>query len=192
MSTTLGIDDRQLLLRLKTGDVDAYELLYHRYKGLLYLHAYKRLQSREEVKDMIHEVFLDFWEKREVLEITNNLSAYLYQSVRYKIINHFNKAKLAQQYLDSLTTFSAAYSSTTDYMMRENMLKGLIEKEIERLPAKMRHVFELSRNEGLTHKQIACMLNLSEQSVRSHIKNALRILRLKLGIYLLLAFLFRF
>lgn len=75
-------DDTALLLALKNGDHKAYETLYNKYKGLLYVHAYKKLKDREQVKDIIHEIFLSLWEKRSSLTITVKFSSYLYQAVR--------------------------------------------------------------------------------------------------------------
>lgn len=182
------LEDKRLLLRLKQGDERAFELLYHRYKGLLYVHAYKRLHNREEVRDIIHEIFLSLWEKRETLVITGSLPAWLYQAVRYKIIDTIAREQHARQYLDTFQQFLNTGGNTADHLAREKILTSIIDKEIDSLPPKMRQVFELSRKANLSHKQIARMLDLSEQSVRSHIKNALRVLRPKLGLYPLLAF----
>lgn len=179
-------DERGLLLLLQQGDTEAFELLYHRYKGILYTHAYRKLKDREEVRDIIHEIFSSIWEKRRTLTINTSLSAYLFHAVRFKIIDRLERGRRAKLYLDSLTDFAEAFTATTDHRIRENMLSELIEREISGLPPKMRQVFELSRKEGLSHKEIAALLNISEQGVRSHIKHALRILRLKLGVVLIM------
>lgn len=90
--------------------------------------------------------------------------------------------------MNSLTDYlSRNASSPTDHRVRENELKAYIGKEIQALPPKMRQIFEMSRNEYLTHKKIAKSLNTSENNVMTQISNALRILRTKLGI---IAFLF--
>ncbi|HWV72851.1 MAG TPA: RNA polymerase sigma-70 factor [Pseudosphingobacterium sp.] len=179
-------DENGLLLQLQQGDEKAFEVLYHRYKGLLYTHAYKKLSDREEVRDIIHEIFSGIWEKRETLNVTTSFSAYLYQAVRFKVIDRLSKGRSAKTYLDSLENFAQTFTATTDHRLRENMLRDLIEKEINNLPTKMRQVFELSRKEGLSHKEIAELLSISEEGVRSHIKHALRILRLKVGVYLIM------
>ncbi len=177
-------DEKDLLQKMRDGDEHAFEILYHRYKGLLYAHAFKKVGDRDEVMDIVHDVFAGLWERRDALSITN-LSAYLYNAVRYKIIDRLSKSQSAATYMHSLSAFAAAYVANADHLVRERMLRELIAKEIASLPPRMREVFELSRNEGLSHKEIAGQLNLSEQSVRSHIKNALKILRLRIGYFLL-------
>jgi len=84
-------------------------------------------------------------------------------------------------YLNSLQEFIDKGEYSTDLLLRERELNLIIEKEIQALPPRMREVFMLSRNEGLTHKQIAQRLGTSEQTVTTQIRNSLKVLRLKLG-----------
>jgi len=87
------------------------------------------------------------------------------------------------KYLDSLQDYQDTHASVpTDYLIRENQLKAYIEKEIQALTPKMRLMFELSRKENLTHKEIAEKLGTSENNVSTQITTALRILRTKLGL----------
>ncbi|MBD1420172.1 RNA polymerase sigma factor [Sphingobacterium chuzhouense] len=175
-------DEKNLLHKLQEGDRLAFEIIYHRYKGLLYVHASKHLKDQEEAKDIIHDIFSNLWQNRTALHIQENLTAYLYQAVRNRVINQQLKSQRADEYIDSLQGFIDHVQVDTDHRVREKMLTALIEHEIASLPPKMRMVFELSRKEGLSHKEIAEQLNISEQSVRSHVKGALKILRLRLGI----------
>jgi RNA polymerase sigma-70 factor (ECF subfamily) len=121
-----------------------------------------------------------------VLRIEGNLTAYLYQSVRNRVINHQLKSQRANDYVNSFMGFLAHSRVDTDHLVREKMLRERIETEIAALPEKMRIVFEMSRKEGLSHKEIAERLKLSEQSVRSHVKGALKILRLRFGFFIFL------
>lgn len=175
-------DEKDLIKKLQNGDRLAFEIIYHRYKGLLYVHASKQLKDQEEAKDIIHDIFSNLWQNRNTLSIRENLTAYLYQSVRNSVINVQLKSKRADEYIDSLHVFINHVQGDTDHRVREKMLVELIEQEIAALPPRMRSVFELSRKEGLSHKEIAQQLDISEQSVRSHVKGALKILRLRLGI----------
>lgn len=181
MITTLQ-NDVLLLNELKQGDQLAFKTLYEKYNASMYLHAYKKLGDKEIVKDLVHEVFLSLWEKRSTLAVHGSLSTYLHHAVRYKVIDIIaakyttDKYRHFQSYLDQQTTPS-------DYLVRERIMTSIIDQEIENLPPRMREVFQLSRAEHLSHHQIAEKLGISTQSVRSHIKNALRILRVKLSIF---------
>lgn len=173
---------------MQQGDIMAFEIIYHCYRGLLYVHAAKHLKDQEDAKDIIHDIFSNLWQNRETLQIQDNLTAYLYQSVRNRIINHQLKNRRADEYVDSFQVFLNTIQADTDHLAREKILLECIEQEIATLPNKMRTVFELSRKQGLSHKEIAARLNISEQSVRSHIKGALKILRPRLGIWILFLF----
>jgi RNA polymerase sigma-70 factor (ECF subfamily) len=96
--------------------------------------------------------------------------------------------KVENKYTDSLKAFMEAGYVITDHRIRERELSSQIEKEIAALPKKMRIIFELSRKSHYTHREIAHELNISEQTVRTQVKNALRILRVKLGALLSLIF----
>ncbi|MFB2118729.1 RNA polymerase sigma factor [Parapedobacter sp. 2B3] len=187
MKTLNATDEKALLQQLRDGDQTAFDVLYHRYKGLLYVHAYKRLNNREDVQDILHDIFSNLWESRKTLDIKENLGVYLYRAVRNAIINRQLKDKRATEYIRSFDGFLHDYLGNTDYLVRERMMMSLIETEINSLPPRMREVFELSRQDGLSHKEIAGQLNITEQSVRSHIKGALKILRLRLGTVILFA-----
>lgn len=179
-------DGKALLLRLRDGDGTAFTTIYNTYYSTLYLHAYNRLRNRETAKDIIHDLFANLWSKRAQLSITQGLSSYLYTAVRNRIIDHISRQQTSSRYIQSLGNYLEQCNETPDLKVEEQELAALIEKEIAALSPQLRIVFELSRNEHLSHKEIAERLNLSEQTVRGYVKNALRTLRLKFGAYFLL------
>jgi RNA polymerase sigma-70 factor (family 1) len=174
--------DAELTGLLKLSDENAFKEIYERYNSLLYIHAFKKLPNREEAKDVIQEVFSMIWDRREAFEVKTNLAGYLYTCVHHKILDHFIHLKTANKYIDSLQHFLDENRYTTDHLVREKQLSEIIEHEIAALPPKMRVVFELSRKDHLSHKEIAEQLGISEETVKSQIKNALKILRIKLGL----------
>ena len=177
----LSLSDAELLDNLTSGDVKAFTEIYHRYFGVLYVHAYKILGNDEEAKDAIQDVFSSLWTRRESITVSSSLSSYLYTSVRNKVFDIFQHRKVETKYTDSLRTFIDTGYVITDHRIREKELSAHIEKEIAALPAKMRLIFEMSRKSYNTHREIAQELNLSEQTVKTQVNNALRILRIKLG-----------
>ena len=89
--------------------------------------------------------------------------------------------KIHSDYIVSLQQFIDAGEYITDHKIRHSQLLNIIEKEISLLPPKMREVFELSRNEKLSHNEIAEHLGISPQTVKKQVQNALKILKIKLG-----------
>jgi RNA polymerase sigma-70 factor (family 1) len=177
-----SLNDYELLLLFQQGNRNAYEEIYHRYWPVIFRHARKMLQGDEEAKDVVQEVFSTFWTDGPKLQVRNSLSAYLYSVMRFKIFNLIDKQKVRQDYLSSLQTFIERNEYTSDYKVRESQMEALIEKEIAALPEKMREVFELSRKLNLSYKEIAAKLNISENTVKKQINNALKILRSRLGV----------
>ncbi|MFD2582430.1 RNA polymerase sigma-70 factor [Pedobacter vanadiisoli] len=175
--------DGELSQKLSQGDRKAYVTIYDRYYSLLYLYAFKKLGNREEAKDIIQEIFISLWEKHREITFDVSLSSYLYRSVRNRALNIFAHREVEKKYLDSLQDFLVQHHQSADYLVRENDIAELIAREIENLPPSMRKIFLLSRNEHLSYKQIAEALNISEETVRTQMKRALKTLRVKLGVF---------
>lgn len=191
MDAVKTLSDAELVDLLKSGDQLAYTEIYDRYILILLNHAYNKTRDREEAKDIVHEVFTTLWARRENFNCQSNLSGYLYAAVRNNILNQVVHNDVKGKYLASIAQFINYNNSQviTDHLVREHQLSSIIEKEIAELPPKMREVFELSRKQHFSHKQIAEKLEISEQTVSKHVTNALRILRVRLGIFIYLLWL---
>jgi len=181
MQSVLYNDEQELLTKLQQGSSTAFQELYNKYYGLLYLHASQKLQDREAAKDLVHDLFSNIWQRKTTLIIQGKISSYLYTAIRHRIIDYLAKEQSKTNYLDSLSMYLDNKVSETDHLLRERLLQEQIEQVLKKLSPRVREIFELSRKQYLSHKEIAEKLNLSEHSVRSYIKEALRLLRAKLG-----------
>ena len=184
------LSDQELTVLLKQGDRIAFEEVYDRYKRILYIHGIRMLDDPEEVNDLLQEIFTTLWIKAPVITFHKSLSAYLYTSVKNKILTLLTRKKLEVSYLESLQKILDTGDNITDERIRENELIAIIEKEIENLPAKMREIFELSRKENLSHKEIAAKLSISDKTVKKQVNNALKILRLKINVLIFFSTIF--
>jgi RNA polymerase sigma-70 factor (family 1) len=180
--------DEELTNLLKKGDDIAFEEIYERFFSRLYAHAFLRLKDKSECKDLVQELFANLWARRATVDFSN-LSHYLYTSAKNGVINLIAHKAVESKYFSKLPQSISIQECITDYRARELQLAEIIRKEISALPPKMREVFELSRTKNMSHKEIAEHLGITEQSVRSHVKNALKILRVKLGLILYIVFL---
>jgi len=159
----------------------------------MFVHAYKKVRDEEQAKDIIQDLFTNLWFKRESNSIGTNLAGYLFTSVRNKIFDLFAHEKVKGDYILSLRDFmSSAGNADTDHLIREKQLKAYIDLQIQALPPKMRAIFEMSRKEQLSYKEIAKITNTSENNVSTQINSALRILRAKLGLVMYIYFLIKF
>jgi RNA polymerase sigma-70 factor (family 1) len=173
--------DDELIGLLREGDVNAFEEIHKRYYPVLYSHAYRRFPDREEVKDILQEIFTCLWNSRLTLNFDSGINAYLYTCVRNRIINIYRHHKIKNIYLHSFECFAQNPDINTDELVRTKELVALLEQEVQALPAKMSVVFRMSRQEQLSHKEIAEKLDISVLTVRKQINNSLKILRVKLG-----------
>ncbi|WP_183558962.1 RNA polymerase sigma-70 factor [Mucilaginibacter sp. SP1R1] len=180
--------DLELVSMLKDGDLTAFTEIHRRYYGVLYSHAYKRLPDSEEVKDILQELFICIWNNRETINIGSNLPAYLYTSVRNRILNIFKHQKIESDYITSFLHFAHQNEPLADEPFRIKELVAIVEAEVSLLPPQMRLIFEMSRNSYLSHQEIADKLNISSLTVRKQINNSLKILRVKLGTHFFMLF----
>lgn len=176
------ITDSELASLLTQRDELAFRELFERYKRVLYAFAKNMTRDIDEAEDLVQDVFASLWENSTQLQLKGSISAYLYAAVRYKFLNLVAHKKIRSDYLEFFQKFIDEGDYSTDRYINEKELIELIEKEVSRLPNKMREVFELSRNSGLSHREIATKLDLSEKTVKSHINHALKILRGKFPI----------
>lgn len=174
-------DEILLDLIRQENDRAAFAELYKRYFGLLYTFVHRKLKDPADAEDIIQEVFTSLWDKRGKLSISGRVAPYLYASIRNRMLDFIGRKGVEGRYLASLNGVAQAGVVDSDHRARERQLSYIIEKEIDNLPPKMREVFLLSRRDHMSYKEIAEKLNISEQSVRSHVKNALRLLRTRLG-----------
>lgn len=174
-----NLSDESLFELIKKNDKEAFEELYDRFSSLLYLHAYRMLRDQEEARDVVQEMFINLWEKKESIVI-NTVSAYLYSSIRNRVLDKISKEKSKSKYIESMRFYQVNYNhEIPDRQLYEKELKTLIEKEIDCMPKRMREIFILSRFEYLTHRKISEKLGISEATVKKQVNNALKILKYK-------------
>lgn len=193
MANYRSFSDAELVVLLRQGDQAAFTEIYDRYWSLMYAHAYKMIREREEAKDLIQELFSSLWLKGEGLKEDTNLPGYLYTGARNRVFNLMDKHRVRHDYFNAIAKFASEESSATLEALDERDLINAVEREIALLPPKMREIFELSRKQNLSHKEIAEQLGLSEQTVKKQVQNALKVLKPRLkdagaGIAILLFF----
>ncbi|SEM16713.1 RNA polymerase sigma-70 factor, ECF subfamily [bacterium A37T11] len=185
MSLLQTLDDKALLSLVKGGDQRAYAEIFSRYSDALYQKAFSLLKDADVASDMVQDVFLRLWEKREELELREALGSYLYQSIRHLSLNELRRAGRYDQRMDDFARFVLDRSPSADYELRSKELEAAIAREIALMPARMREVFLLRKNEDLSYQEIADKLNISPMTVKSQLHKAVQLLWRKLSGFLM-------
>lgn len=182
-----GSNDQLLYKRIKKSDHQAFDLLFQNYWKRLFNYAYKLLQDQQQAEDVVQEVLIQLWENAPHKEI-NHISGYLFKSVKYQValIIKGEKWKVKWETLD-LDLDQVLIES--DIHVKEELFQKL-DQSIEKLPEKCKEVFQLHKKEGISAKDIAASLNLSQRTVENQIHKAMKVLRSELGLYFFLVLAF--
>lgn len=180
-------NDQQLLDLLKKGDEAAFTEIYDRYSALLLIHADNKLHDEDEARDVVQDVFVRLWEKRDQINVSSNLSGYLYNTVRNQIFNMIKHQKVISTYTKGLLDANTNNQIYADHLIREKQFAAMIEAEIAALPPRMRQVFELRRLESLSNKEVAAKLGITELTATDQMKKAMKILRIRIGLMIIIA-----
>jgi RNA polymerase sigma-70 factor (family 1) len=177
LSEYSSYDQQQLLKQIANGDQVAFEQFYNIHWSRIYSLALTYLKSSVQAQDVVQEVFLKIWVKRQNLSHVENPASYVYIMGRNEIINALKK-KIS---LDWLTEEQAELIPDNFMLPHQEIdLKQLqqnIGRAIDNLPDRQKLIFKLSREEGLNHEQIAARLGIEKSTVKNHIVRALNTLR---------------
>jgi len=173
--------DQELISLIKLGDEQSFAEVFNRYNTLLFNFAYKKINDRDEAKDIVQDLFIKLWNNRMEFELKTSLNSYMYRSVLNSVLNIVKHDLIKEEYANSLQHMIDQSAEGSDYKIREKDIEKLIEMEIAALPQQMREVFTMRRMEFLSNKEVAERLELSEQTVETHMKRALKVLRKRLG-----------
>jgi len=177
------LTDQELISMLKTGNEQALTGIYFRYWDKLLVVAANHLDNIAEAEEILQDIFLSLWQRRETLELKYSLATYLSVAVKYRIINLMDKQYRQRAKVEkSNQSFVEEFAPSAESLLLEKELMEQIALSVKQLPEKCRIVFTLSRMEGKSHKQIAAELDISEKTVVNHLTKAIKDIRSDLAI----------
>lgn len=153
-----------------------FEILFKKLYAPLCRQSFRLVREKSVAEDLVQDVFLKFWNRKESLPENLNIEAYLYQSVRNTCLNYLKtEKKWANQETEDI--FQISQNQTTDGRILVNELENALQNGIDEMPEGCRNIFILSRYEDLSYKEIAETLDISIKTVEGQMSKALRILR---------------
>jgi RNA polymerase sigma-70 factor, ECF subfamily len=157
----------------------AFEALFRKFQPGLVRFAYIHLRSQEDAREVVQEVFINIWDKRGQLQFDAELKYYLFRAVKNACLNLIKKRRLDTVSLEEGMT--AAEELTKDEHDTQHRFKSVM-AQIEQLPEMCREIFLMSRMEGLSHKEIAEILEIAPKTVENQIGIGLKKIREGLGV----------
>ena len=177
------------LKQLSDGDEKAYKRLFDQYYSSMVMFARSFLKNDVLVEDVVQDVIYDFWMQRQSLSKVISIKAWLYAAVRNRCLNDLEHDKVVRKYLDKVKLVDDEF--ILQQMIEEEVYLSL-KNSIDALPGKIKEVYKLILV-GKNNKEIAFLLNLSEDAVKSYRKRGKQILKISLGnLWTLVAFYFPF
>ena len=185
MSKYTAFTEEELFGLIRRHNKTAFAELFNRYWRKAYLIAYSKIHEREATEEIVQELFILLWDKRESLSI-HNFRSYLYTSVKNKCLNYIESQIVQKKHWDHYKTFLPKTADAADNHVEYNDLMDAIRVGMQNLPQKTQKVFRLNRLEGRTIPEIAQDLNLSEKAIEYHLSRSLKELRVHLKDFILL------
>lgn len=171
-------NERAVLQQIAEGSEQAFGQLFHAYRPKLYTYIFKLSKSAETAEDTVHEVFLKLWKNREKLLSIENINAYLYRMAHnhaYTILRRAAKETLVLAELQQEQSGISVFEGEDRISSQE--IRDFIRKTIAQLTPQQKQVFLMSREQGLKHEEIAQKLNISANTVKNHMVEALKFIR---------------
>jgi RNA polymerase sigma-70 factor (ECF subfamily) len=177
-------NDYELLTFIREDDEQAFHALYERYWKKVLVQALLKLAIQEEAEEMVQIVFMNLWHRRHKIELKHSFATYIAAITKYEILAQLARRKKEDELKKKLSMVCNGSDLSTSHWLDYEQLRNELEKNIQTLPEKCRLVFQLSRDKGLTEKQIAHTLHISPKTVEAHIGKALKLLRTSLQHFL--------
>ncbi len=178
--------DQELFSQLKLGSEHAFTEIFNRYRSPLFQFIYKKTGDDEIARDIVQDVFVKIWDRRREISLTGSLSSYLYRAVFNRSLDVLKHHAVREEYIVSFQQMLQSVQADADHRIREHDMERVIELELAALPVRMREVIQLRRKEYLSNREIAERMDISEQTVETHMKRALRVLRVRLMVFMIL------
>ncbi|WP_187269366.1 sigma-70 family RNA polymerase sigma factor [Algibacter pacificus] len=158
--------------KIKRSDESAFTVLYDKLWESMYALAFSLLKNKEVSKDLVQEVFVDFWIRRSEIE-NNNIEAYLKKAIRFRVYKELRDTKFNNN-IDLLDSTKVPQASGILDNLQLKETKNRIDKAIGNLPKKRQQVFTLSRYNELNNLEISQRLGISKRTVETQISLAIR------------------
>lgn len=178
------LTDSQLLALLKNGDEIAFTQLYDKYWKRLFVTAANKLNNLYIAEELVQDIFSDLWSRRTTLEVNGELAPYLAIALKYQVINYQAKQKRERVYKENAARELKLTDDSTEKYLEFEELKRKLAVLVNQLPTRCQLTYRMSREQGLSQKEIAQELAISEKAVEHNLHRAKKTLKAGLNDFL--------
>lgn len=169
--------ERCLLVKLSKGDKAAFEKIYTDFSGRIYHFVHLSILNKQDAEGIVQDVFIIVWSERRNIDLTKSFKSFLYTIAKNKVNDYLRKVLQEKKYLESLIGEFSISDNDLEKIVNYRETQKVISELINLLPEKRKRAFELSRFQGKRYHEIAREMNISENTVDTHIRKALTFLR---------------
>jgi RNA polymerase sigma-70 factor (ECF subfamily) len=177
------LKEQQQLRKIRKGDLDSFEKLFHQYYPGLCGYAESLLGKPEVAEEVVQDVFYNIWKNRDSLKINRSLQSYLYRSAYNNSMMYLRKMRREHFLDDGYKIDVEVDSPDPSQVLQLNEVSELVAKTLEGLPERTREIFRMNRQEGLKYREIADRLSISVKTVEANMGRALKALRISMEKY---------
>lgn len=171
----MQLPEEKIIDGIRNGKQECFQYVFNAYYENLCRYAFTILRDMDEAEDVVQSIFAKLWEKREDIQITRTVQAYLYKAVHNHCINQLEHREIKQKHA-AFTLQDGAVDKQLPEVFPEE-LENSIKAAINQLPEQCRIIFKMSRYDEMRYAEIAAKLNISVNTVENQVSKALRLLR---------------
>jgi RNA polymerase sigma-70 factor, ECF subfamily len=175
------LEEKEILIRLIEGDSNAFEKIYYRYVERVYYFSLRYLTCAADAEEIVQEVFTKIWESRKNINTDLSFSGYLLTTAKNTIFNDYRKKVNHQAYCEYIITYLQKSIQNVEDEIIYNDLMEILNKTLSGLPPKRQEIFRLSRFQGMAYRDISKKLSISEKTIETHMRLAIRDIKLGLA-----------
>lgn len=173
--------DKQWAIRIQSGDREAFKALFQTYAEPLCTFAEQYTESSEIAEELVQDLFLKIWEDRRDWSPSGSVKSYLYTATRNLALDYLKHERVVDEWREGRSQDGRSTLKAPDENFRHKKLHRAVRSAVEELPERSKQVFELSRQHGLTYREIASVLDISVKTVETHMRRAFKSLREQLA-----------
>ena len=171
------LDNNNHLVRLRDGDEQAFIQIYNQYRSKIYTYAHSLVKSTDTAEEIVQQVFIKIWQKKEQINPDLSFNAYLKKITLNHVLNYLKKASREKTLQEQIFNYAEEDTANADDYLLEKELRKIYMAAIEQLPAQKKLIYQMSRTQELSHEEIALKLNISKNTVKNHMVEATKGIR---------------